>query len=260
MVGKSEIVLPVRLKGREHKLSAWFREAGQDLVVFVHGLGCSKDNWRAAWTRRELRDKSLLAYDLMGYGHSPRPTDFNYALENQAEVLAAIIDAHAVRRIHLVAHSMGGTIALLLPPRTIARFESINLVEPRLKKSSCGIAAETSLGDFDRFTSDIFVRFRQRIAHDAHVAFDLDRADPNAFYQSARSMIQWTEGNEMLGRFADAPCRKVFIYGGLNQHLEELRYIDDASKLEIPDSAHFVMQDQPDLFYQCLATSLSKTE
>jgi pimeloyl-ACP methyl ester carboxylesterase len=260
MIGMSETVLSVRLKGREHRVSAWFREAGHELVVFVHGLGCSKENWREAWGRRELRDKSLLAYDLIGFGHSPRPADFSYMLDDQAELLSAIIDAYAVRRIHLVAHSMGGTIALLLPNRTLARFASLILVEPRLKSSSCGIAAETSQVDYHQFTSEVFPRFRRRVSRDPQAAFDLDRADPHAFYQSACSLIHWTQDDEMVKRFDDAPCRKTLIYGGLNQHLEEVGLVDDASKYEIPGAGHFVMHDDPTAFYQGLATLLQKAE
>jgi pimeloyl-ACP methyl ester carboxylesterase len=257
MMGVAEITLPVRLKGREYRLSAWFRDAGPETVVFVHGLGCSKENWRAAWGRRELRGKSLLAFDLIGFGHSPRPHEFNYTLETQAEFLAGIIDAYAVRRIHMVAHSMGGTIALLLPNRTLARFESMILVEPRLLKASCGIAAETAQGDFERFKSEVFPRFRKRVLRDSRTAFDLDRADLNAFYQSSRSLIHWTQDDEMLARFDSAPCRKTLLYGGLNQHLQELAVINSAMKLEIPGAGHFVMHDRKDTFYRDLAGLIS---
>lgn len=260
MIGASEIILPVRLKGREYGLSAWFREAGPETVVFVHGLGCSKENWRAAWGRRELRGKSLLAVDLIGFGHSPRPHEFNYALEIQAELLSGVIDAYAVRRIHMVAHSMGGTIALLLPNRTLARFESIILVEPRLVKASCGIAAETAQGDFERFTSEVFPRFRKRVLRDPQTAFDLDRADLNAFYQSSCSLIRWTQDDEMLGRFDSAPCRKTLLYGGLNQHLQELAIINNAMTFEVPGAGHFVMHDQQNAFYRDLAGLISSAE
>ena len=254
------MILPVRLKGREYKLSAWFREAGPETVIFVHGLGCSKENWRAAWGRPELRGKSLLAYDLIGFGHSPRPPEFNYTLENQAGLLSGVIDAYAVRRIHLVAHSMGGTIALLLPNRALARFASLNLVEPRLKKSSCGIAAEAAKGNFNRFTSEVFPRFRKRVSIDPQTEYDLDRVDLNAFYQSSCSLMHWTHDDEMLRRFDGAPCRKTLIYGGLNQHLEELGSIDNALKTEIPGAGHFMMHDQPDAFFRELASLISRAD
>jgi pimeloyl-ACP methyl ester carboxylesterase len=255
----SEILLPVRHKAREFKLSAWFRDSGQDLVVFVHGLGCSKDNWRKAWEHRALRGMSLLAVDLPGSGHSPGVPDFSYELEDYAGILAALIDAYAVRDVHLVAHSMGGTIALLLPVRTLARFRNLALVEPRLVQSSCGIAAEAVQGSFEQFAAEIYPRFRQRLSVDPRTAYDLDRADPDGFYKSGCSMMRWTAGDEMLQRFAGAPGRKAFIYGGNNRHLEELGRIDESCKIEIPRAGHFVMHDDPQAFYHQLGALLSET-
>jgi pimeloyl-ACP methyl ester carboxylesterase len=155
---------------------------------------------------------------------------------------------------------MGGTIALLLPGRTLARFESLNLVEARLKQSSCGIAGEAAQGDFHRFTTQVLPRFRQRVSSDPQAAYDLGRVDPNAFYQSACSLIHWTEGDELIRRFNDVPCRKTMMYGGLNRHLEELGIIDDVSKHEVPYAAHFAMHDQPDAFYRSLTTLLSRVD
>ncbi len=253
----SETTVPVRVNARELRLSAWFREAGEEMVVFLHGLGSSKQNWQQAWSLPALRGKSLLAFDLMGFGHSPRPDGFDYVLEDQASVLAAVIDAYAVRRIHLVAHSMGGTIALLLPSRMLARLANLILVEPRLKKSSCGIAAEAAQVSYQDFLSDVYPRFRKRVSSDPRAAYDLDRADPEAFYNSARSLVHWTEGDEMLERFQLTPCHRVFIYGHYNQHLEELKTLDSASKIEIQNAGHFVMHDNPDAFYRQFATMLS---
>jgi pimeloyl-ACP methyl ester carboxylesterase len=253
----SEIALPVRHRGIACNLSAWFRDSGHDLIVFVHGLGCSKENWRLAWERRELRDKSLLAIDFPGFGHSPRPPEFRYDLEDLAALLADVIDAYASRSIHLVAHSMGGTVALLLPIRTLARFQGLMLVEPRLVQSSCGIASEAAQTTQTTFETDLLPRFRQRISVDPRSAFDLDRADPEAIYKSSCSLIRWTQGTRMFDRFAAAPCPKYFMYGGLDRHLEELGLIDAENKIEIPNAGHFVMQDEPDSFYGRLGALLS---
>jgi pimeloyl-ACP methyl ester carboxylesterase len=220
MVGVRETILAVQLRARDYRLATWFRESGDELVLFLHGLGCSKENWRQAWGVRELRDNSFLAVDFLGFGHSPRPAQFGYRLEDQAAVLAAVIDAHALKRIHLVAHSMGGTIALLLPARILSRLGSLILVEPRLVNSSCGIAAEAVKYTYEEFTS----------------------------------------GACMLDRFEAAPCRKVFIYGAENRHLEELAEIPSDLKIEIGHSGHFVMRDNPDDFYRQLAAFIAAAQ
>jgi len=249
-------VFPVRVGAAEFRLSVRFREAGDDLVLFVHGLGCSKEGWGAAWQRPELRDRSLLAPDLPGFGHSACPPGFAADLVSYARVLGALIDAHALRRIHMVAHSMGGSIALMLPPQVLSRLENLVLVEPRLFSSSCGVAAEAAKVSPEEFNRTVFPAMRQRISGDPHAAFDLDRADLNAFYASSRSLIQWSEHRALLERFEQADCRKYFIYGAENQHLQELAFVPPALTIAIEQAAHFVMNDNPDSFYDCLSVIL----
>jgi pimeloyl-ACP methyl ester carboxylesterase len=246
-------IFPVRVRAMDFRLSVRFREDGDNLILFVHGLGCSKDSWRDAWQRPELRGRSLLAFDLPGFGHSACPPGFSADLADYARVLSTLIDAHALRRIHLVAHSMGGSIALLLPPQVLSRLASLVLVEPRLFKSSCGIAAEAAEVSLEEFQRTVFSGMRQRMSGDPHAIFDLDRADTGAFYASSQSLTQWAARRELIERYERADCRKYFIYGAENSHLQELSFVAPASTISIEKAAHFVMQDSPDGFYACLS-------
>lgn len=257
MAGIRETMFDVQVRAHNFRLATCYREAGEDLVIFLHGLGCSKENWRHAWALRELRDMSLLSLDFVGFGHSPRPVEFGYKLEDQVAVLAAVIDAHALRRIHVVAHSMGGTIALLLPDRTLSRLASLALVEARLLESSCGIGAEAAKFSYEEFMSGAFAWIQRRLNHDQQAAYDLKRADPVAFYQSSCSLVSWTRGRKMLDRFETVPCRKIFMYGAENRYLEEIGKISGGLKLEIGDSGHFVMRDNPDEFYRQAAAFIA---
>ena len=244
--------MPVRYRGREYRLSAWFRDTGEELVLFVHGLGCSKDSWREAWSHGALSGRSLLAFDLPGFGSSPRPADFDYALETQAELLAGVIDAHASRRICLVAHSMGGAIAMLLPAGAAGRIARLVLVEGRLCESSCGIAAEAAHISFEQFNRVNWPRFRRRVQVDPRAAFDLDRSDRLAFYRSGCSLVDWASGDQLMRRFASFGCPKAYVYGADNRHLEELAKLDPELVHEVEQAGHFVMNDSPAAFYAWL--------
>lgn len=259
MVGIPETMLAVRARSRDYRLAARVRETGDELIIFLHGLGCSKDSWHDAWALRELRDKSLLAPDFLGFGHSPRPTQFRYRLEDHAAVLAAVIDSYALKRIHLVAHSMGGTIALLLSARTLSRLRSLILVEPRLSNSSCGIAAEAAKFSDEEFMSTEFSRIQRRVSMDRRAAYDLNLADQAAFYNSACSLVEWTRGRTMLDRFDAAPCRKIFVYGADNRFLEEVGEISSDLTMGVGRSGHFVMRDNPAEFYRLATTFISET-
>jgi len=238
----------------EFRLSARFREGGDDLVLFVHGLGCSKESWRGAWQRPELSGRSLLAPDLPGFGHSARPPGFTADLAGYARVLGALIDAHALKRIHLVAHSMGGAIAVLLSPQVLSRLDNLVLVEPRLCRSSCSIATATAGVSFDEFRCSVFPELCRRMGRDPRTVFDLDRSEAGAFYTSGRSLLAWSAGRALLERFGAANCRKFFLYGAQNRHLQELAFIEPALRRVIREAAHFSMIDNPDGFYACLSS------
>ncbi|MAF82834.1 MAG: alpha/beta hydrolase [Gammaproteobacteria bacterium] len=246
-------IYPLRVRATEYRLSVRFREDGDDLILFVHGLGCSKESWRDAWQRPELRGRSLLAPDLPGFGHTACLPGFSANLEDYAQVLGALIDAHALRRIHLVAHSMGGSIALLLPPQVLSRLENLVLVEPRLFRSSCGLAAVTADVSSDEFCRSVFPGIRQQMNNDPKAVFDLDRSETGAFYASSRSLMKWSAQQTLLENYKRAECRKFFIYGADNQHLQELTCIEKAQTIAIEQAAHFVMNDNPDSFYACLS-------
>ena len=235
------------------KLATWLRDIGDELYLFVHGLGCSKMSWLDAWSRPEMRDRSLLAIDLPGFGHSERPPGFGGELTDHAAVLASIIDAHASKRIHLVAHSMGGSVALLLPDRILSRLGYLSLIEPRLFVSSCGVASQTAGAGFEVFRREAFPKFVKLVARDAKSGFDLNHADIESFYSSAKSLQSWAGSGKLLDRFRHCPCPAVFVYGSMNSHLEELQHIDDKQKIRIADAGHFVMQDQPQALYHQLA-------
>ena len=246
--------VPVQLGPMRTKVATWSRESGDELFLFVHGLGCSKKSWRDAWSRPELREKSLLAVDLPGFGHSPLPDNFGCELEDHAGILAALVDAHASRKIHLVAHSMGGSVAVLLPERMLARLKRLTLIEARLVNSSCGLASGSASVNFEKFKNETFPQFRKIARRDQRSAYDLDRVELEAFYRSARSLTRWANSKELLHRFLRCPCPTSFVYGGVNTHLGELTHIDAARKVSIADAGHFVMQDQPQALYHHLAS------
>lgn len=249
----TQTVLVARHRGREHRLTAWFRDAGPDLVLFVHGLGCSKESWREAWSDPAMSGRSLLAFDLPGFGASPRPDGFSYALDEQAGLLASIVDTHASRNLCLVAHSMGGTVAALLPASVAQRIDSMVLVEGRLVRSSCGIAAAAASVERQEFDVATWPKFRRQVASDRSAAFDLDRADRDAFYESCRSLIRWTGGRGLVERFESFGCERAFVYADTNRHLDELTLLDPNSLYRVEDAGHFVMNDNPAAFYSLLA-------
>lgn len=84
-------------------------------LLWVHGWQCtSTGELLPVAVQAPLRGRRSLLIDLLGHGHSDKPLDFGYALEDHARTIVALIDALGVRDCSLVGHSMGGAVAILV--------------------------------------------------------------------------------------------------------------------------------------------------
>lgn len=99
---------------------------GAETIVLVHGFGADKSTW--LWFARDLTERyHVIAVDLPGFGASDRPHG-SYDVGTQVERLAAFTEALAIRRLHLVGHSMGGHIAALYAARYRQQVTSLTLM------------------------------------------------------------------------------------------------------------------------------------
>jgi pimeloyl-ACP methyl ester carboxylesterase len=129
----------VILKGSEHHICARLRDSGGELVFFIHGLGCAGEAFDDAFDSPFMKDYSLLAPDLPGFGSSPLPEDFSCSMEDHAAVCLEILRQVSHEKIHLVGHSMGGAVGLLLAGRLGKRLASFASVEGNLIRRDCSV-------------------------------------------------------------------------------------------------------------------------
>ncbi len=97
-------------------------------VLFVHGFGGDLNSWM--FNQAVLsQDRPTHALDLPGHGQSS-PTYGKGSVRALSEVVIAALDALNIRRAHLVGHSMGGAIALLLAATKPEQVASVTGVAP----------------------------------------------------------------------------------------------------------------------------------
>jgi len=105
-------------------------------VVFLHGLFSSSSFWFDTKLIPRLAEEikarhRILAPDLLGCGRSPRPVDCAYTVADHVQALEkSIIQRHGLESFHIVAHSMGCTMALVLAALYPERVRSITLIAP----------------------------------------------------------------------------------------------------------------------------------
>ena len=118
--------------------------------VYVHGLGATSPAYFAeVAVHLLLAGRRSLLIDLLGHGISDRPTDFDYTLESHADALAAALTSAGVTGAELIAHSMGGSVAIILAARHPRLVSRLVLVDANLdpipptpgSAGSSGIAA-----------------------------------------------------------------------------------------------------------------------
>jgi pimeloyl-ACP methyl ester carboxylesterase len=120
--------------------------------VYVHGLGATSPAYFTEIAVHPLLagHRSLLI-DLLGHGISDRPASFDYTLEAHADALAEALTAAGVTGAELIAHSMGGSVAVVLAARHPRLVSRLVLVDANLdpiprapgSSGSSGIAAYT---------------------------------------------------------------------------------------------------------------------
>lgn len=104
-------------------------------VIFLHGFLSSSSFWVDTVLPHlspEVRSSHrLFAVDVLGFGKSPRPDDFLYTNGDHVEMIRrSVLEKYGIRKFHLVAHSMGCTIALALAGQDPAAVNSITILAP----------------------------------------------------------------------------------------------------------------------------------
>lgn len=99
-------------------------------VVLVHGFLVNSREW-ALITPGLARHFRVIAPDLPGFGESERPVNYPYTREGYAETVCDLLAGLEISRAHVVGHSMGGAIALVLAadhPERVDKLAVINTV------------------------------------------------------------------------------------------------------------------------------------
>ncbi len=237
-----------------HTLSVEHRNCqSDDLIVFIHGLGCSSKSFYKAWDFNRIANYSLLAFDLLGFGLSDKSANYSYALSDQADLCRKLLEQFQTKRVHIVAHSMGGTIGLLLAQKFHSH-SFINVEGNLIAEDSRLISRNTIKVSEHDFVNHGFFNLCQLLADYKENCFDLANAMPEAFYRSAESLVEWSDSGKLLNLFEALTIPILYVYGQENVSMPILQKLNAQTKtVQIPNSGHFPMIDNSDAFYSIVA-------
>lgn len=253
----------IRYNGKPVKLHYKYRRTGGELLLFIHGLACSKESFYEAWNQKILKKYSLLAVDLPGFGKSDRPEDFSYSLLDHAGVLFELVRKIPHKRIHLVGHSMGGAIAVLLAQKNSKRFPSLMNVDGCLGSQNSSQQQQILPPTFEEFSEKLALRIEYSKGKPEENGYKLwyqwsRSSDPTGFQKSDESLIQLTRNGKIIDAFFSLPIKKVYFYPDRDGMPRALKNAKKIKTIQISNSGHFIMNDNPDEFYKKLAKELSR--
>ena len=100
-----------------------------DVVVLIPGVLGSAYQFRHIAPLLGGEGFRVVAIELPGVGRGARPDSADYSLTAQADRVAALLDSLGVERAFVIAHSVGGSIALRAAYRHGARVRGLLLLE-----------------------------------------------------------------------------------------------------------------------------------
>ncbi|USQ86808.1 alpha/beta hydrolase [Streptomyces phaeoluteigriseus] len=243
--------------GRGGSRIRWTETPGEEPArVYVHGLGAVSAVYHAhVAARPELAGRRSLFVDLPGHGISDRPQDFGYTLEEHADALAAALDAAGVAGAELVAHSMGGSVAIVLAhrrPDLVARLVVTEANLDAFPPTTAGSSGITSYTE-EEFVDGGHARVLGEVG--PLWAATMRLADPRGLHRSAVGLRRGSEPvmREILTGLDKV--ERVYLHGELSGPLEGVDALEAAGVriMTVPDAGHNIMFDHPDAFVQAVA-------
>ncbi|MBY0399171.1 alpha/beta hydrolase [Myxococcota bacterium] len=237
-------------------------------VLFVHGFGHNRAVWEklAGGLPEDLRPISI---DLRGHGESPWSPTAEYDLACYAADLEALVARLGLSRLHVVAHSLGGTVATLYAADASAEILSLTLVDtgPALEASGSNHVVDEVEGALRSFASVAEYRAWLATIHPSGDPELLDRLaatgvvrrvdgrfepslDPGVLGEGA-SPEALAERTRALWRALGAlACPVLLVRGGLSAILSEKiahemvdEVLRDGRLVTLPRAGHGIMLD-----------------
>lgn len=246
-------------------LTAMLRPGGADLVLFLHGLGCVKENFASLGTSPDLEGLALLAPDLPGHGASQNLPPTSWTMEGMTAAIVDLLEecGAGVEHLHIVVHSLGGAVGLLLAQDSPIPVASFINVEGNLVAADCGmLSRRTAEMDLDQFRNGKFERLKARAREfeDPIVrawADWMDTCSAESLHASAKSGVAWSDSNRLLKIFLGLRVPKAYVYGSKSANPDVLKHLDGVPKHEISDCGHFVMLERPEALARVIARTVA---
>ena len=190
---------------------------------------------------------------VLGFGKSSKPHEYSYTMEQHASCLSGLLKKLNVTNPVIIAHSMGGAIALLLIEK-LSSVEYFFCLEGNLVDEDCTISKEVESQSEEDFIINSYnvnpVKYRCR-----QLDSEAD-SSPIGYYRSSVSLVEMSESGELLKKFKELMCPKTYIHGHENRNTKAVRVLAGQDVVEIEGCGHFMLNDNPNSTYSVIEDRL----
>jgi len=249
------------------RMSVRMRSGSKPAILLIHGFGCSKESFTGIFRSPLFKGHTLIAPDLPGFGDSAPPKNKHPTLLLHANACLALLNRLGIAKTHIVGHSMGGAVSLLLIRKIKSRALSFSSLEGNLIASDCTFSRAVAQYSAKGFKRAGFREFRLLTAKDkdkstrTYWSKTFGKSDANTAYCSAKSLVKLSCSNKLLRMFLNLKIPKAYFYGQRNAGIEVLKCLKNRVRTrKIPASGHFMMLDNHESFYPQLYSFIESSE
>lgn len=199
---------------------AYDQGSGQPLLL-IHGLATSSNTWDPLVPLLDKNKWHVLAYDLLGFGKSPKPDYMQYDVNEHAKAILASLGRLKHQKIVIVGHSMGCLVASHIAHLRPDMVQHMVLFEPPLFADSPEFRSHSrrrklhfALYEYFLKRPAVLIRYsgiaariaRQRVAH----------IKPDAWLPFERSLKNTIMKQQSYKELERVSVRTDIIYGSFD--------------------------------------------
>ena len=255
--------LEIAYRAQPLQIEYFFRSGHKGTVLYLEGLGCSKEDFVGAASIDELQPHSLVALDFPGCGHSLYPDDATFGMDDLVEITNIVVSELGLEDFVIIGHSMGGLVGLLYAEKYVEHVKGFIDVEGNLASEDCFFSRRIAIRGPLGFTREALDRLQDGLAQSRsrglqEFAKALLSASEKALVAYASSLVDYSDNGNLIPRFTGLRIPRMFLYGSENRGLSYIPRLrdSDCEALEIPDSGHFPFYDNPQAYYQVICNFL----
>ncbi|MHA2182549.1 MAG: alpha/beta fold hydrolase [Promethearchaeota archaeon] len=238
------------------------------VIIYIHGLAPMTSWFMEEFTRQykkySLSEYSWIIPHLIGFGESEKPDKLEvYSMENQGRYLYELLLFEKVGEVIIIAHSMGGPVAISLIDKIQnhstgeIQVKGLFYLEGNLDKNDTFLSSKIAQYPFEEFKQNFSNKVKDLINN-----FKLDYSNngPYSIWGSANDLVKLPEEQLLprLQKLIDFPV--YFVFGEKNKGRftsEELVKNQKLPIIYIPNTGHGMFLENPQEFWKVIKKLLS---